>query len=170
VGLKADDKAFRSDEEFYHNVVKVHLADGKPFILVLNQVDKVEHFREWNVKDCQPGRQQQANIAAKRKVVAEKFDIALAAVVPVSAAERYNLVTLVETITYALPKEKKIPFFSAVKEENRSQQAKEDAKQGFFEALGEKIGEVVGGNPGKAIGNVIGKMVDGFAKNLFSWW
>lgn len=168
--LKADDKAFSSDEEFYHSVVKGHLDQGKPFILVLNQADKVEPYEEWDVKESRPGGQQQKNVIAKQKVVAERFGVSPAAVIPVSVKKHYNLVTLVETITFALPKEKKVTFVEAVKPENRSEQAKEDAKQGFFEALGERIGEVVGSKPGKVIGSVIGKTVDKVVKKFFKWW
>lgn len=168
--LNAHTRDFLQDEEFYHNVVKFHLRQGKPFVIVLNQVDIVTPSREWNEKDRQPGYQQQENIAAKQKFIAEKFKVDPVVVVPVSAMERYNLVSLVETITYALPKEKKAPFVDKVKEENRSERVKEDAKQGFFEALGEQIGEVVGSKPGKVIGSVIGKVVDNVVKRLFKWW
>jgi uncharacterized protein len=168
--LKADDKAFSSDEEFYHNVVKVHLNQGKPFIIALNQVDKVEPFREWSVKDCQPGYQQQENITAKQNFVAGRFNIAPATVVPVSAAERYNLASLVETVVCAVPDEKKPVMADRVKEENRSVRVKEEAKQGFFKALGKKIGEVIGGSPGKVIGSAIGKVADKLVKKFFKWW
>ncbi|MHC5714814.1 GTPase family protein [Nostoc sp.] len=177
--LKADDRAFSSDEEFYHNVVKPHLKQGKPFIIVLNQVDKVEPFREWDVKNCIPGHQQQENIDAKVKVVAQKFGIDSKAVIPVSCDEKYNLITLVDTITYAIPKEKKVTFVDSVKKENRSEKAKEEAKRGFFEALGEQIGEYIAGLEGKDFGKttgssvdktIVGKAVNLIAKMWFNWW
>ena len=177
--LKADDRAFSSDEEFYYNIVKPHLEqEGTPFIIVLNQVDKVEPS-EWDVSNCVPGHQQKKNIYAKSQIVAEKFDIYITRIIPVCANKNYNLTTLVETITYALPKDKKVSFVNSLKDENRSQKAKEEAKRGFFEALGEKIGSIIGGNLGKDIGKNIGrkidenvflKFVDDFAKSVFSWW
>jgi len=178
--LKADDRAFSSDEQFYHNIVKPHLEQGKPFIIVLNQVDKVEPFREWDVAKGVPGHQQQKNIDAKSKVVAEKFGIDITHVVPVCANENYNLTKLVETITYALPKDKKATFVNALKEENRSEKAKEEAKRGFFEALGEQIGANLGGDLGKSIGKNLGQEIDksnivvefvyNIAKRVFPWW
>ena len=39
--LKADDRAYSSDEKFYNDIVKPHIHQGKPFYFVLNQVDKV---------------------------------------------------------------------------------------------------------------------------------
>lgn len=148
--------------------------------MVLNQVDKVEPFREWNVADRVPGHQQQENIDTKTKVVAEKFGIDIKSIVPVCTNENYNLTTLVETITHALPKDKKVTFVNSLKEENRSEKAKEEAKRGFFEALGEEIGSIIGGDLGKSIGKKLGQEIDksiivvefgyNIAKDFFSWW
>ncbi|PAX57200.1 GTPase family protein [Brunnivagina elsteri] len=178
--LKADDKTFSSDEEFYHNIVKPHLEQGKPFIIALNQVDKVEPYKEWDMENCLPGKQQQINIDAKSKHVAERFGIDITAVVPVSANENYNLITLVETITYALPKDKKVTFVNSLKDENRSEKAKEEAKRGVFEAIGEFLGDRFMGKEGKDFGKMVGKIVDenstlgkvvnSIAKMFFSWW
>lgn len=181
--LKADDRAFTSDEEFYHNVIKPHLEQGKPFIIVLNQVDKVDPSDEWDRENNVPGCKQQQHIDQKIQFVARIFEIDSKAVIPVCANKSYNLITLVETITYAISKEKKVTFVNSVKEENRSEKAKEEAKRGFFEALGEKIGEFIGGLQGKDLGKTIGysvdktlentivaKIVDTFAKKFFDWW
>jgi uncharacterized protein len=181
--LKADDKTFTSDEEFYHNIVKPHLEQGKPFIIVLNQVDKVEPYREWDEANCVPGQKQQKNIDAKRNLVTERFGIDITNVIPVSVNDNYNLITLVETITYALPKNKKVTFVNSLKDENRSEKAKEEAKRGFFEALGEEIGDFFGnftGNKiwrdvGKGAGqeidkSFVGQAVNFIAKIFISWW
>ena len=60
--LKGDDRAFTSDQLFYENVVKPHLSKGKPFFFVLNQIDKVEPFREWDISKHEPGPKQVDNI------------------------------------------------------------------------------------------------------------
>jgi len=113
------------------------------------------------------------------KVVAQKFGIDSKAVIPVSCDEKYNLITLVDTITYAIPKEKKVTFVDSVKKENRSEKAKEEAKRGFFEALGEQIGEYIAGLTGKDFGKttgssvdktIVGKAVNLIAKMWFNWW
>jgi len=181
--IKADDKAFSSDEDFYHSVIKPHLEQGKPFIIVLNQVDKVHPYREWDIQNCKPGQEQQNNINAKIKLVAENFDIDSKNVVPVSCTDEYNLITLVETITYAIPKQKKVTFLNAVKDENRSEKSKEEAKRGFFEWLGETIGEWIGGEGSKKFLKESGSLLDkrplvdkvfiianALAKTFFSWW
>ncbi|MBN3897253.1 MAG: 50S ribosome-binding GTPase [Nostoc sp. NOS(2021)] len=144
--LKADDRAFSTDEEFYHNVVKPHLVQGKPFIIVLNQVEKVEPMGEWDSNNSIPGCEQQKNIDAKIKDVAKKFGLDTKNVIPVSCGKKYNVVTLVETITYAIPKDKKLTFVNSVLNENRSEKAKEEAKSGFFKEFGEFTNTVLNEN------------------------
>lgn len=181
--LKADDRAYSSDEEFYHKILRPHLEQGKPFIIVLNQVDKVDPSDEWNRENKVPGCKQQQHIDQKIQSVAQIFGIDSKAVIPVCANKNYNLITLVETITYAIPKEKKVTFVNTVKEENRSEKAKAEAKRGFFEALGEKIGEFIAGLQGKDFGKtigysvdktldntIVGEIINTIAKKFFSWW
>jgi len=170
--LKADDKAFSSDEEFYHNIVKPHLEQGKSFIIVLNQVDKVHPYREWDIQNCKPGQEQQNNINAKIKLVAEKFGVDSKIVVPVSCTDKYNLITLVETIIFAIPKEKKITFLNSVKHEHRSEKAKVEAKRGFWESVSEYF---TGSDFGKSLDTLFGKdplvnVLDLISKRIFSWW
>jgi len=170
--LKADDKAFSSDEDFYHNVIKPHLEQGKPFIIVLNQVDKVHPYREWDIQNCKPGQEQQNNINAKIKLVAEKFGVDSKIVVPVSCTDKYNLITLVETIIFAIPKEKKITFLNSVKHEHRSEKAKVEAKRGFWESVSEYF---TGSDFGKSLDTLFGKdplvnVLDLISKRIFSWW
>ena len=90
--IKADDRAMASDENFYRNIVKPHIAEGKPFFFVLNQVDKIEPFREWDEERHQPGPRQFQNIHRKVDDVARFFNVAASQVIPVSANEKYNLV------------------------------------------------------------------------------
>ncbi|MEH1926887.1 hypothetical protein [Nostoc sp.] len=82
-----------------------------------------------------------------------------------------------ETITYAIPKDKKLTFVNSVLNENRSEKAKEEAKSGFFkvfdeftnkeeakrgifEGFGRDIGKSLAGESGKKIGETIGNFVD----------
>ena len=72
---------------------------------------------------------------------------------------------------------------NAVKDENRSEKSKEEAKRGFFEWLGETIGELIGGEDSKEIGKTAGSSIDKsplvdkvliianvLAKTFFHWW
>ncbi|MEH2129861.1 MAG: hypothetical protein V7K86_04205 [Nostoc sp.] len=194
--IKADDKALTTDLYFYENVVKPHLVQGKPFIIAMNQVEKVEPMGEWDSNNRIPGCEQQKNIDAKIKDVAKKFGLDTKNVIPVSCGKKYNVVTLVETITYAIPKDKKLTFVNSVLNENRSEKAKEEAKSGFFkefdeftnkeeakrgifEGFGRDIGKSLAGESGEKIGETIGNFVDKnivvkllneIAKFCFPWW
>ena len=73
--IKADDRAMASDENFYQNIVKPHIEQGKPFFMVLNQADKIEPFREWNEAAHEPGPRQFQNIHRKIETVAAQFNL-----------------------------------------------------------------------------------------------
>lgn len=133
--LKGDDRAYTSDEMFYKQVVKPHINEGKPFFIVINQVDKIEPFREWNEDARHPGAKQAKNIEDKRIDVAAYFDLPLEQVIPVSANEKYGLISLVDSIVYALPDEKKVTLLREVKKENRSESAKKEAEDGFVKSV-----------------------------------
>lgn len=165
--VKADDRALSSDQEFFTEVVRPNL-NGKPLFLVLSQVDKIEPIRDWSVERRLPGVKQQQNIEAKIAHLAEFFDLSKTQVVPISAHEKYNLVAFVNDIVFALPKDRKITFTKAVKDEVRSEEAKTEAEKGFFEVVGETVGDMFGAGE---IGKVVGKAVDKFFKKLFrGWW
>lgn len=134
--VKADDRAFAVEERFYRDVVKPNLG-RTPFIAVVNQVDKVEPFREWDEEKRKPGPRQAENIKAKLNLVAETFGIAIGKTVSVSAAEKYRLVELLYRIVLALPNEKKISVVREAKKENRSEEVIGVATKGFWEVVKE---------------------------------
>lgn len=137
--IKSDDRALASDENFYKNIVKPHIQEGKPFFFVLNQVDKIEPFREWNEETHEPGAKQFQNIHKKVDDVATFFDVAPSRVIPVSANEKYNLTKLVDEFVRALPAEKKITVFKAVNDEFQSKATGEHVKKSFLEVVGDVI-------------------------------
>lgn len=103
--LKADDRAYSPDIEF-HKVMKTKFSDTLervPVFFVLNQVDKIEPIREWDIDAHMPSAKQQNNISSKIDYVALCFEIAPSRVVPVSATERYNLVSLINNMLAELP-------------------------------------------------------------------
>jgi len=111
--LKGDDRAYSSDAMFYENIVKPHVNEGNlPFFFVVNQADKIEPFREWDMSAHKPGVNQFANIDKKVEAVARAFEYPKKQVIAVSANEKYGLVELVDTIAYELPKEKRIDSVS----------------------------------------------------------
>ena len=142
--LKADDRAFSSDEKFYEDIVKPHIQQGKPFYFVLNQVDKIEPFREWDVEGHKPGVTQFSNIDLKIADVARIFEHPNTQIVAVSANEKYNLVNLMDTIVYNLPGTKRVTLYHKVPKENRSKEQETYAKEGLTDEIRKIIREELG--------------------------
>ena len=105
--FKGDDRANASDEDFYKRLIRPYIDAGKPFLAVINQIDKIEPFREWNEEENAPGVRQLKNIKDKCSHVANFLNLPVAQVIPVSANERYGLMELVDAIVHALPNDKK---------------------------------------------------------------
>jgi uncharacterized protein len=141
--LKADDRAYSVDQEFYENVVKPHLDQEKPFFIVINQVDKIEPFRDWDYDNHKPSYKQNENIQLKKFAVANFFNIPQSKIIAVSANEQYNLVDLINEIVYLLPKDKKITFLRNVKEDFRSEESIGATKKGFIETISEFLQGII---------------------------
>ena len=163
--IKADDRALSSDESFYKNIVKPHIKEGKPFFFVLNQIDKIEPLREWDIERHIPGLKQFQNINAKVSEVARFFEVPVSRIIYVSASERYNLTELVNEIVFALPKERKITFFKEVNAEFQSEVAGEHVKKSFLDVFGDVVVDVL-----EIAGDTLVKVKDSIgeaAENLF---
>ncbi|SUI57591.1 GTPase family protein [Shewanella baltica] len=163
--LKADDRAYSVDMDFYHNLVKPHLDQGKPFILALNQVDKIEPSRHWDCLNKVPSSAQAENIDLKIAGVAQSFSLKRSAVIPVSADEGYGLSKLVDEIIFSLPDEKKLSVAKEVPAKNLSKQAKQEVEISVLRVLtrtlagaasGAALGAKYGGKPGAVIGSIVG--------------
>lgn len=141
--IKGDDRAFSSDEQFYKKIVRPYIQAGKPFFMVINQVDKIEPLREWDEKNKRPGGRQATNIDEKHRAVSGYFELPMAQVLTVSANEKYRLVELVDAVIHALPKDKKIIVLKQVAEENRSESAKKEAESGWWDTVKEVVKNVV---------------------------
>lgn len=165
--IKGDDRAFSSDETFYKNLVKPYVDKGRPFVVVLNQVDKIEPFREWDESVKQPGAKQASNIEKKRQIVADIFGLPLSCVIAVSASEGYGLVSLVDKVIELLPNDKKAIVLDAVKADNRSDYSKSEAKNGFLEEVIKVITEIVPVGP---IVKTAIKVFTSAVSKLFSWF
>lgn len=162
--LKGDDRAFATDENFYAHIVKPYIDKGKPFFVVLNQVDKIEPFREWDEERHCPGLKQAANIEAKRRYVSDRFGLPLSQVLAVSANERYCLSDLVDELIHALPNEQKLIVLDKVEQEHRTETAKAEAERGWVNVAWEKVKEVVS----TVVGVVVEKVVDAVVDKVFS--
>lgn len=137
--IKSDDRALSVDGHVWNSSVHDFIATGCPAFIVVNQVDKLNPVREWDVKGNKPGPNQQKLLTDKTTSLSSMFNVPLTYIVPVSAFEKYNISTLVEAIVFALPNEKKLSFINAVVEDVVSDTAKQEAKRGFWAAIGDFI-------------------------------
>ncbi len=137
--LKADDRAYTTDELFYKNVVKPHLDQGKPLIFVINQADRIHPFHEWQEAKCQPGPTQQQHLKAKIQVVAQSFGYPEDRIIAVSANEKYQLTALVDLMIDVLPSEKRLPTLNTVAPENQSDATREKAQKSWLIYMGETV-------------------------------
>jgi small GTP-binding protein len=134
--IRADDRTFSVDEYFYENVVQTNINKfNTPFVVVVNQVDKINPVRQWDELNCRPGYDQQRVVGERTSWAASKFNIDPSNIVPVSAHEKYNMGLLVETIIDVVPNEKKLGFLNQIEEDVVSEKAKESAWQGVLNKL-----------------------------------
>lgn len=168
--LKADDRAYSVDLEFYEKIVKPHVERGKEIIFVLTQADKIEPFREWNTADGRPGDAQLNNINAKIKGISELFHVPRAKVRAISAPERYGLVELVETVLLAAPKRAALSIGRAIGRNDElllSDKSKDTIKKDVLTEVlrAAGTGAWIGENLLPGIGAVIGA----FLGAIFAW-
>ena len=117
--LKADDRAYSIDRRLFASHIR---PLDKPTLLVINQVDKIEPFQEWNERKHRPGARQKRNVAAKIKAIATSFEVPIGDVLPVSASEGFQLVELLDALIMRLPDEQKLVLASEL-EERREDEA-----------------------------------------------
>ncbi|NLC28593.1 MAG: GTP-binding protein [Campylobacteraceae bacterium] len=167
--LKGDDRTFSSDEEFYNTCMKPYMEKGKPFVVAVNQIDKIEPFREWDLENRKPGPTQEGNIAKKLIYVAKQFgDLPVSKVVDVSANERYNLNNLILKLVEGLPANKK---FITINNMDEKIQENEKVKKEKSNAFIEVVNEVIDALPIPDVVKKIGKaVVSGGAKLVEKGW
>ncbi len=172
--LKADDRAYSVDEEFYTQVVKPHLDAGKPFFFVLTQADKIEPFREWDIEKHQPGAKQRQNLDVRASYVASSFGVPASRVVAVSAAEQWQLSRLVEEVVFALPNDKKLGFVRQVQKEHVSERTRTEVKRGIGSVIADTLkgaaaGAALGARYAGKVGAFAGAVVGGIG-GFFGLW
>lgn len=134
--IKADDRALSVDQIVYKDCV-APFAEKIPTVFVINQIDKIEPFREWDVTGKSPGAKQSENIKNKITDVGRIFEVDLNKIKAVSAAEGYGLSALVEQIVNTLPNAKKFGLIREAKKENVTQKSEREAERGFWEEIKE---------------------------------
>ncbi|MBI6202549.1 GTPase family protein [Providencia rettgeri] len=100
--LKADDRAWSSDEQCYRFLTEQCGYQSSRFLFVLNQADKIEPCRQWDEQYHQPSLEQMTNLKLKQEAVITAFK-PHHPVMTVSAAEGFQLTELAEQLIQVLP-------------------------------------------------------------------
>ncbi|HHC1945885.1 TPA: GTPase family protein [Klebsiella pneumoniae] len=141
--LKADDRAFSVEEQFYQAVFSQYSGPLPPVLWVLNQVDKTEPAELWNWPSAQPSTLQVKHITLKRQAVARQMEIAELDILPVSVRGRYHLSHLVEAMITRLPKQVRSPLVPHLQTYCRTPGIIDTARSSFGEAVLDVIDKVI---------------------------
>ncbi len=141
--LKADDRAFSVEEQFYQAVFAQHPGSLPPVLWILNQVDKTEPAEQWNWPSAQPSATQVEHIVQKKKAVARQMGITESSVLPVSVKGRYHLPRLVEAIITRLPKQARSPLVPHLQMGYHTPHIINHARSGFGDAVVDVIERVI---------------------------
>lgn len=163
--VKADDRALSIDQTVYKDCVEP-FKSSTPTVFVINQIDKIEPLREWNVEARLPGPKQSENIKVKIADVGRVFDVEESQIKAVSAAESYGLAGLVDQIVNVLPNDKKFGVVREAKKENVTPESEREAERGVWESIKEYAGKAYDfyKDNKEAIHTVIGAIISFFAK------
>nr|WP_232810719.1 GTPase [Serratia proteamaculans] len=133
--LKADDRAWNDDIRCYRQLVS-YGADPARFLFVLNQADKIEPCREWDVINHQPSLHQQKNLQEKVAQVNAVFS-PVHPVLAVSAPEGFNIALWVEALITALPDKASSGVTRQLEPAYRTEKVTHTAQEGFTRVVGD---------------------------------
>ncbi len=141
--LKADDRAFSVEEQFYQTVFAQYSGTLPPILWVINQVDKTEPTEQWNWQSAQPSALQAERIARKLQAVARQLQIAEIDILPLSVRGRYRLSRLVEKMITRLPKHARSPLVPHLQNGYRTEMVISAASNSFGDAVVDVIDKVI---------------------------
>lgn len=166
--IKADDRAYTVAERAYKEILKPH-AERCPVVFVINQVDRINPLREWDVEKNQPGEKQQNNILIKIDEISKAFDVSTKFISTVSASEKYNLLSLMDLIVEVLPKEKKYAVLREANEDVKNEEMQEKAEKGIWDTVKEMAGNALEAVKDFAV-DVVVKSAGNIVRRFFSWF
>lgn len=142
--IKADDRNYASGLDAFGEIFK---GENKPpVIFVVTQTDKTNDIEDWDHTAYQPGGEQVTNILRKEHDVSKRFNVSTHHIVSVAVSKKgkaYNLQELVSRVVDALPKEKKYSFTRETKEENVTEETRQNAEKGIFDTIKEFAGHAL---------------------------
>ncbi|EJD6540715.1 50S ribosome-binding GTPase [Providencia rettgeri] len=140
--LKADDRAWSSDEQCYRFLTEQCGYQPNQFLFVLNQADKIEPCRQWNEHNHQPSSEQAYNLKLKQQVVITAFK-PHHPVIPVSAVENYQLTELAEQLIQALPAKASSGVARQLTPPYRTQSVENTARNDFGQCVSDIVDTLI---------------------------
>lgn len=140
--LKADDRAWSSDEQCYRFLTEQCGYQSNRFLFVLNQADKIEPCRQWNELSHQPSPEQSANLELKQKAVVTTFK-PHHPVMTVSAAEGFQLTELAEQLIQALPAQASSGIARQLNSTYRTQSVENSARNDFGQCVSDIVDTII---------------------------
>ncbi|CAK7075338.1 GTPase [Providencia sp.] len=169
--LKADDRAWSSDEQCYRFLTEQCGYQSKRFLFVLNQADKIEPCRQWDEQCHQPSPEQAVNLELKEQAVITAFK-PHHPVMTVSAAESFQLTELAEQLIQALPAQASSGVARQLNSTYRTQSVENSARNDFGQCVSDIVDTLIDTLPlpvliKSTIGTVKNSIVS-VAKSLWS--
>ncbi|AGG29171.1 GTPase family protein [Providencia rettgeri] len=140
--LKADDRAWSSDEQCYRFLTEQCGYQSERFLFVLNQADKIEPCRQWDEHNNQPSLEQVANLELKQQAVITVFK-PHHPVMTVSAAEGFQLTELAEQLIQALPAQASSGVARQLNSTYRTQSVENSARNDFGQCVSDIIDTII---------------------------
>ncbi|MEX5869530.1 GTPase family protein [Providencia hangzhouensis] len=140
--LKADDRAWTSDEVTYHFLTQHCGYQAAQFLFVINQADKIEPCREWDVHACHPSHQQANHLQLKIDAVQKAFS-PHHPVIAISAKEGYQIDVFVEHFIHALPAKASSSTLTQLKPAYRTEYINSQAKQDFGQCVNKAMDDLI---------------------------
>lgn len=145
--LKADDRAFTTEEQFYQSVFAQYSGQLPPILWILNQVDKTEPSEQWHWPSAMPSATQKENITLRQHAVARQLTLRTDDIIPVSVKGRYQLARIVEQMINRLPKQARSPLLPHLHTPYQSPSIKESARSGFGDAVVDTLDRIIDNAP-----------------------
>ncbi|HCR4097841.1 TPA: 50S ribosome-binding GTPase [Providencia rettgeri] len=140
--LKADDRAWSSDEQCYRFLTEQCGYQPNRFLFVLNQADKIKPCRQWDEHNHQPSHEQAANLELKQQAVVTAFK-PHHPVMTVSAAEGYQLTELAEQLIQVLPAEASSGVARQLNNTYRTQSVETSARNDFGQCVSDIVDTLI---------------------------
>ncbi|WP_308568019.1 GTPase [uncultured Providencia sp.] len=140
--LKADDRAWSSDEQCYRFLTEQCGYQPKRFLFVLNQADKIEPCRQWDEQYHQPSHEQAANLELKQQAAITAFK-PHHPVMTASAVENYQLTELAEQLIQVLPAEASSCVARQLNNTYRTQSVENSARNDFGQCVSDIVDTLI---------------------------